>query len=240
MKPRRLSRRQHRHLVLAATAALTFTTVYVVLGFSPERWVDTPSLKAESVQWRASMAFANSALLLLAAALLVGPWHVLRGQKPLTNSLWRRDVGIWAGGLALAHMSIGLFVHTEGWAFWWLFVARSPQAHDELIVRTGLFGLTNFAGVFQALLIGMLLSISNRRALARLGAARWKWLQRLTYLAFASIVFHAWVYQRVEQRIWPNVALFFLIVAVVIVAQASAALRVLVRWYGRRGAERRR
>ena len=44
----------------------------------------------------------------------------------------------------------------------------------------------------------------------------------------------------IEQRIWPNVALFFLIVAVVIVAQASAALRVLVRWYGRRGAERRR
>lgn len=61
-----------------------------------------------------SVATAYAGLLLRAITLLLGPWNVLRGRPNPVSTDVRRDVGIWAGILSLAHVVFGLQVHMRG------------------------------------------------------------------------------------------------------------------------------
>jgi DMSO/TMAO reductase YedYZ heme-binding membrane subunit len=97
-------------------------------------------------------------------------------------------------------MSIGMLVHTDGLQVWWLFIEKWPTLSNPLPLHFNVFGIANYAGLFQALVLIFLLAISNNNAMRRLGIHRWKKLQRLTYAAFASIVIHAFAYQTLEQR----------------------------------------
>jgi DMSO/TMAO reductase YedYZ heme-binding membrane subunit len=74
----------------------------------------------------------------------------------------------------------------------------SPGA--PLLPRHDLFGLVSYLGLAAALLVAMLLAISSDAALARLGAAQWKTLQRLSYLALTVTVLHGLALQVMEKR----------------------------------------
>src|SRR5438067_13039993 len=140
-----------------------------------------------------SIATAYPALLLTATALVVGPWNVLRHKANPVSFDLRRDLGIWAGIMALLHTGIGLNVHLRGRP--WLYFI--DQHHR---VRSDLFGIGNHTGLLAALLFLFLLVISNDFSLRRLGTRKWKSLQRWTYMAVALTLTHAAAYQLVEER----------------------------------------
>lgn len=140
-----------------------------------------------------SIVTAYPALFLTAAAVLLGPWNVLRrSTNPVSFDL-RRDLGIWAGVMAVLHTGIGLNVHLRGRP-WLYFVDQ----HDRL--RHDLFGFGNYTGLLAAILFLLLLLLSNDISLRRLGTRRWKFLQRWTYFAVLLTVVHAIAYQRIEKR----------------------------------------
>src|SRR6267378_7250165 len=140
-----------------------------------------------------SIATAYPALFLTAAALFLGPWNVLRLRANPVSFDLRRDVGIWAGAMALLHTGIGLNVHLRGRP-WLYFVDEDHH------VRYDLFGIGNDSGLLAALLFLLLLAISNDLSLRRLGTRRWKSLQRWTYVAMALTLMHAVAYQFIEKR----------------------------------------
>ncbi len=194
--------RRRRVLGLTCAAVVSVAGLYGVLGVSTEVWGgDLTAPKAAWPFWRLSLALAYTALGFLCAALLIGPWRVLRGgARPAAHLGLRRDVGLFAGGLGLTHMVVGALVHTENNWYWLLWLIRWPGPGDWLPLRTDTFGLANDLGLLQATGLATVLAISNDVMLRGLGLARWKWLQRLTYPVFVSIAVHGWLYQRVEDR----------------------------------------
>lgn len=140
-----------------------------------------------------SIATAYPALFLTAVAVFLGPWNVLRKRANPVSFDLRRDIGIWAGIMALLHTAVGLNVHLRG-RMWLYFV---DQHHR---IRHDWFGFGNDTGVVAALLFLLLLAISNDLSLRGLGARRWKSLQRWTYAAVILTILHAVAYQHVEER----------------------------------------
>ena len=108
-----------------------------------------------------SIATAYPALFLTCAAILLGPWNVIRGRPNPTSFDLRRDLGIWAGIMALLHTGIGLNVHLRGRP-WLYFVDQHRR------VRHDLFGFGNDTGLVAALLFLLLLALSNDLSLRRL------------------------------------------------------------------------
>jgi methionine sulfoxide reductase heme-binding subunit len=119
--------------------------------------------------------------------------NVLRGHTNPVSFDLRRDLGIWAGIMALLHTGVGLNVHLRGRP-WLYFVDQ----HNR--VRHDLFGFGNDTGLIAAFLFLLLLAISNDFSLRRLGTRKWKSLQRWTYLAVGLTLMHAVAYQRIERR----------------------------------------
>lgn len=207
----RLNRLQSRllrhHLPLflissASVAALYFTRDY------------------NDVLSRASFATAYPAIVLLALTLLIGPWNWLRRRPNPVSSDLRRDLGIWAGILALAHTGIGQCVHLRGRP--WLYYIYGPTEHHHGM-RHDAFGFANYTGALSALLVLALLATSNDYSLRKLGTREWKSLQRWNYAVFLLAGAHSLLYQEgvEQQKPW--------FVAVVIACIAvSAVLQFLV------------
>lgn len=163
---------------------------------------------------RLSIATAYPALLLTTAALLLGPWNVLRGHDNPVSFDLRRDLGIWAGIMALVHTGIGLNVHLRGRP-WLYFVDQ----HNR--VRHDLFGFGNDTGLIGAFLFLLLLAISNDLSLRRLGTRKWKSLRRWTYLAVALTLMHAVAYQLIEEREAAYKSVLWGVIAVVAAFQVA-------------------
>ena len=178
------SSRLRRQLLLAATAAA------LVVGF----FLLTPG---QPIIQRLSKATAYAALLLLAAAIVVGPLRVLRGESNPLSTYFRRDIGIVAGILALAHTIIGLQVHLKG-DFGQYFFYRNPSGLDGL--RHDAFGVANDLGFLATAIVLVLLLISNNLSIRTLGPAKWKRIQRLNYVASILIFIHGLLYQIIEKR----------------------------------------
>jgi methionine sulfoxide reductase heme-binding subunit len=140
-----------------------------------------------------SIATAYPALFLTAVAVFLGPWNVLRCRPNPVSFDLRRDIGIWAGIMALLHTGVGLNVHLRG-RMWLYFV----DEHHRM--RHDWFGFGNDTGVVAALLFVLLLAISNDLSIRGLGTRRWKSLQRWTYAAVLLTILHAIAYQHVEER----------------------------------------
>lgn len=158
--------------------------------------------------FRASMATAYVGLALMALTLLLGPANVLRGRPNPLSTDPRRDFGIWAGLVGIAHVVVGLQVHVPGRP-WLYFLWPASEAH-VLPIRYDFAGIANYTGLAAAVLLVGLLLLSNDRALRRLGPARWKSLQRLNYLAFALVATHGVTYQLIERRSfsWVSILVF--------------------------------
>ncbi|HEY1575937.1 MAG TPA: ferric reductase-like transmembrane domain-containing protein [Terracidiphilus sp.] len=146
---------------------------------------------------RASFATAYPALALLAVTLLIGPWNLLRRKANPVSSDLRRDIGIWAGILGILHAGVGQFVHLRGRP--WLYYMYGPTEHHHGM-RHDLFGLANYTGALGVLLLALLFATSNDWSLKRLGARRWKQLQRWNYAVFALVAVHSFAFQRVETQ----------------------------------------
>jgi sulfoxide reductase heme-binding subunit YedZ len=175
----RLSRRlwQH-HLPLALISAASVGGLYATRDYS-------------DVITRLSFSTAWPALLLLGASLVIGPWRVLTGKAPVLSLDLRRDLGIWAGILGVAHAGIGQCVHLRGRP--WLYYVYGERGHI-VPLRHDIFGFSNFTGLFAVLVLAALLATSNDAALRELGGARWKSLQRWNYACFALAGLHTFGY----------------------------------------------
>lgn len=137
---------------------------------------------------------------------------MLRGRaNPISFDL-RRDVGIWAGIMALLHTGIGLNVHLRGRP--WLYFV--DQHHR---VRRDLFGFGNETGLIAALLFLFLLALSNDVSLRRLGTRKWKSLQRWSYAAVVLTVAHGVAYQQIEKREESYRVVLWIVTAIVVFLQ---------------------
>jgi sulfoxide reductase heme-binding subunit YedZ len=190
--------RVRRHLLLAGVSVAMTAAVYFGLEGRPV--------------YRASMASAYVGLSLLGLSLVLGPWKILRGQSVPVSTNLRRDVGIWAGLLGVLHSGVGLFVHFKGRP--WMYFAKPTQGADGWGLRVDPFGAANYSGLAALLVLTLLLAVSNNRSLRRLGAARWKCLQRWNYALFGLVLVHGVLYQVIEKR---N-ALFVLVLSLTAVA----------------------
>lgn len=201
----RLQRRLLHHIVVGVgSIALTITFMHLF----PKR--DFIS--------QVSIGTAYPALFLTAAALLLGPFNVLwRKPNPASFDL-RRDLGIWAGMLALVHTGIGLNVHLRG-KMWLYFV----DMHYRL--RRDAFGFGNYTGAVAAIVFLLLLALSNDLSLRKLGIDRWKSLQRWAYAGIALTAAHAIAYQHVEKRITPFRLALYLSSGILSTFQAAGVLK---------------
>jgi sulfoxide reductase heme-binding subunit YedZ len=148
---------------------------------------------------RASFATAYPALVLLAVTLLIGPWKVLRRRPNPVSSDLRRDIGIWAAILSVAHTAAGQFVHLRGLP--WLYYVYGPTEHHHAFpLRHDLFGVANYTGAAGVVVVIALLATSNDYSLRALGTRSWKQLQRWNYAVFALVAIHALGYQGVEKQ----------------------------------------
>jgi sulfoxide reductase heme-binding subunit YedZ len=190
--------RTKRHFVLAAAAFAMVALAYIA----------TPP---PDIRHRMSMGTAYAGLVFFAASLCLGPWNILRQRpNPISFDL-RRDVGIWAGILAIVHTAIGLTVHFRGRMWMYFFKALHP-----LKPQNTPFGFANVTGLAASLILLMLLAISNDLSFRALKPRRWKSLQRWTYVALLLTAAHAVAYQLIEKRHAPWVLVFagFMIAAV--------------------------
>src|SRR5437588_4866972 len=169
-----------------------------------------------------SIATAYPALLLIAGAVLLGPCNVLRGRANPVSSDLRRDVGIWAGIMALLHTALGLDVHLRGRP-WLYFVDQ----HGHL--RHDLFGFGNYTGLIAALLFLLLLAVSNDLSLRHFGPQKWKSLQRWTYGAVTLTVLHGIGYQHIEKRQRDYEATLWGVTAIVAIFQIAGWRRIGLR-----------
>src|SRR3974390_572773 len=125
---------------------------------------------------------SDPAMILLGFTLLIGPWNLLcRRRNPVSSDL-RRDAGIWAGILGIAHTAVGQCVHLRGRP--WLYYVYGAQEHHRGL-RNDLFGFSNYTGAIAVVLLAALLATSNDYSLRRFGSTGWKSLQRWNYAVFA-------------------------------------------------------
>lgn len=153
-------------------------------------WLLYATRDYSDVLTRLSFATAYPALVLLAAALIIGPWRTLSGKSRVISLDLRRDVGIWAGILGVLHAGFGQFVHLRGRP--WLYYIY--EKWDVMPLRYDMFGFSNYTGLIATLLLIALLATSNDASLRKLGTPGWKQLQRWNYVCFGLTALHTFGY----------------------------------------------
>jgi sulfoxide reductase heme-binding subunit YedZ len=172
---------------------------------------------------RASFATAYPALVLLGATLVIGPLNLLRHRPNPVSIDLRRDLGIWAGFLAIVHTAIGQCVHMRGRP--WLYYIYGPAEHHHgPAVRHDLFGFANYTGAFATLVVVALFATSNDYSLRALGTRQWKQLQRGNYAAAALVAMHAFGYQGIEKQHPQFVAVVIACVVITLAFQRAGFL----------------
>lgn len=213
MISRRLSRRLVRHhlplaiLTLGSAAALFFTRPY------------------PDVITRLSFSSAWPGLVLIAFTLLIGPFKQIWGRNVAVSQDFRRDVGIWAGSVAVFHAVIGNCVHLRGRPWLYYIYEKWQKSHVQPL-RHDIFGLANYTGLVAALLFLALLATSNDASLRAMGTPGWKSLQRWNYAAFGLLVVHTLSYQLgIERPIGSLVSLAVMSAIVTLMLQGIGYLK---------------
>jgi sulfoxide reductase heme-binding subunit YedZ len=135
--------------------------------------------------WR---AFGDASIVLLFAALSVGP--LARLWRPAARSLlWRRELGVWFVVMGVVHVLLVL----SGWVEWDLgrlfgyeFI---PQLDRTARLEPG-FGLANLVGLVALVWAVVLAATSSNRAVKLLGPQAWKWVHHGAYVVFYLAVLH--------------------------------------------------
>lgn len=199
----RLHSRMQNHMVLA------LVSIFIYFIFA--------SVNKEPVIDQLSIVTAYICLFLVATALSIGPLQVLNAGESSINIYLRRDVGIWAGLTGLLHCVIATML------------AMTPEYIETYIniyteklpetVRASLFLWGSATAFIVALLLLLLLCLSNQRALKLLGVMWWKRLQRLAYLVFILTIAHGLAFQLIEARNLILVGLLLLTIIHVVILQ---------------------
>ena len=178
-------RRIRNHLLLAAGVVLTL-------------WMAAKAGTAAGTLGRLSFVTAYQCLLLLAAALVIGPIKAWDKGRPVGNSHTRRDVGIWAVITGMIHFALANKL-SMNLSYLNIFVenASRPPAADA---RMQLYSSGTILGYLIAVVFILLVVLSNDRMIRWVGFRWWKRLQRLAYFAFAMTCAHAFLFQILESR----------------------------------------
>ena len=171
-----------------------------------------------------SIVSAYLCLLLLGAALLIGPLHVFRNGRTIGHSYIRRDIGIWAAlngllhfflanALSMNYEYLGKYVDNA-------LVPPSPE------IRSQLYSWGTILGFVIAVLFVVLVMLSNDWMVRKVGSKWWKRIQRLSYLGFLSTCAHAFAFQALESReaLWIIVVL--LVTILVLIGQGYGIVSV--------------
>lgn len=137
---------------------------------------------------RWNRAFADASMILLAAAMALGPavrlWSSWGRVIP-----WRRELGIYSVLLGTIHAVIVL----DGWIEWELprivGLLMHPDLYRYVMVEQG-FGLANILGIVALAYGVVLVAISNEYAVRRLGGSVWKFIQLGAYGLWTLVVLH--------------------------------------------------
>lgn len=141
---------------------------------------------------RWNRAFGDASVVLVAAAMMIGPvarlWSKFRVLIP-----WRRELGVWGVVLAIIHTAI-ILIGWVNWDFARLFGYEFHPQLDRYVMLQHGFGLANILGI-AALVYGVLLALTSNNLSQRiLGGAVWKFFQQATYVLWAFIVFHTFFF----------------------------------------------
>lgn len=148
----------------------------------------------------------------------LGPLNVVRGRANPVHSTLRRDTGITAGIVAVVHTVLGLQVHMGGNLSRY-FVPPSTTSPGSTV-----FVVSNYLGLISALVLAVLVAISNNAAIRAFGLSAWKNVQRTAYFAIATAVVHGILYQLLERRAWLLVGVTVLVSAAVVVLQLKGVV----------------
>jgi len=160
------------------------------------------------------------ALVYLVAGLLVGPLYLARQRRNPVNIYLRRDIGIWAGITALVHVLLSFQLFAGGQVLLYFF----HQVGDHFLPQLDLFGLSNDIGLLAALIIFVLLVLSNDSSLRWLKGKRWKRIQQWTYPLIVLVIFHTLGYQLYNERGVQFILALVMLTLVVAVAQGIGIL----------------
>jgi DMSO/TMAO reductase YedYZ heme-binding membrane subunit len=103
----------------------------------------------------------------------------------------------------------------------WLYFV---DVHHHL--RQDAFGFGNYTGALSALVFALLLALSNDISLRKLGAVRWKLLQRWAYAGVGLSAAHALAYQEIEKRIAPFKAVLYIVFGIMLAFQIAGAFQI--------------
>jgi sulfoxide reductase heme-binding subunit YedZ len=200
------------HLVMALVTALG---CWLTFALQPDLdWVHNLTIGTAYV-----------ALAQLATTLLIGPWRLLqRGQRNPANINLRRDIGIWAGLVGLAHVVFGFQVHMGGNILHYFF------RPDSWLPQINVFGAANYLGLAGTLILLALLLLSNDLSLRTLKGRRWKAVQRFNYVLFGLVLLHTFGYQFELQRMWVMPVASIALAAVVLAVQALGYRYYRMQW----------
>ncbi|NUN67326.1 hypothetical protein HCU40_21990 (plasmid) [Pseudanabaena biceps] len=176
------------------------------------------ALTSPDVKFRLSMATAYTSLILIGGTLMTGAINILRSHSNPISTDFRRDIGIWAAIIGVAHVVAGLNVHMGG-KFWLYFLYPANEQH-LLPIRIDPFGFANHTGMIATIILIVLVAISNDLSMRFLGSKRWKYIQRYNYALYVLVILHAIAYQLIEKRQMPYPLIFATAIAVVLVIQS--------------------
>jgi sulfoxide reductase heme-binding subunit YedZ len=138
------------------------------------------------------------ALVFLTLTLTVTPARLITGKNFLSN--FRRQLGLWAFAYGMVHLAI-YFVFDQS--------MNLPEAIRDIIKRPFiLLGMTSLA------LMVPLAITSPTGMIKRLGAARWKRLHQLVYVAAIAAVVHFYLLVKSDTRLpWGFIVVLAILLA---------------------------
>ena len=145
-------------------------------------------------------------------------------SRGLQSNRWPRD----CSALSVINMrrlfliaitAFGLTVHFTGRMQ--LYFLPPPDTHGLLGLRADSFGAANHSGLLAVLILVVLASISNDRALRTLGTRRWRSVQRWAYVILGFTIVHGALYQLIEKQRLVLVLVFVALALWIVVLQLA-------------------
>lgn len=122
-------------------------------------------------------------------------------------------MGTWTAAASIAHVVLGLGVHSTGKVIDYFVRDAKPLLNS--------FGLGNWTGLAALVIVVVLLTLSTDSAMRELKARTWKDLQRLSYLLFVLVILHSFFYGALLRPASPFTLAGILIVIAVVAGQAA-------------------
>jgi methionine sulfoxide reductase heme-binding subunit len=198
---------------------------HVVVGMLSFIVITAFFLSRPEIGWNARIwkAMGDGAFILLAITLMIGPMAKLWPLKFARMISWRRETGIWAALIALAHAFLIQLLLFQGDMM--RLLGYSFINNDYVLVDPGL-GLSNIIGIVALFMMALLLATSSNYAINMMGNKAWKFLHMSAYTIFYLVAIHASYHLVLKGSLdWFSVP-FMVITATVIMLQGAAFVKV--------------